>query len=111
MMQSRIMRESVTVRRAAAVHHRGTSEPDWDNASSHVLRGVSVQETQGTIDMAGRDAANAMATMYAQKDADIMRGDRVEAHGRTWTVTGEPRKVGVGHSLQHVACSLQEWEG
>lgn len=111
MLPLRIMHETVTVTRADMVEARGTLVQDWSAAESHVLANVSVQEKDGTSDEQGRDAATALATMYAKPGADIQRGDRVEAHGRTWTVTGEPRMMGIGNHLQHVACNLSEWEG
>lgn len=111
MLPTRIMRETVTVTRPSMVDARGTSVPDWGAARTHTLSGVSVQEKDGSSDMAGRDAATSMASLYAKPDADIRRGDRIEAHGRTWTVTGEPRRMGVGMFLNHIVANLQEWEG
>lgn len=111
MLPMRIMHESVIVTRPSYEGARGSIVPNWDDASTFSLSGVSVQERDGASDNQGRDAATAMATLYAQPGANIERGDRVEAHGRTWTVTGEPRQMGIGSKLQHVACNLQEWEG
>lgn len=111
MLPARLMRESATVIRAALMPSRGSLEPDWTNTSTRVLKGVSVQESDGGADVNGREAGTASATIYAQSGADILRGDRVEAHGRVWTVVGEPRSMGPETGLAHTVATLREWVG
>lgn len=111
MLPSRIMRESVTVERPTTVESRGTSYKSFDGAELHEVSGVSLQETEGSFDLQGRDNAVAQANLYAPIGADIMRGDRVSGHGRLWEVVGEPREMGPVSGLAHKVASLREWVG
>lgn len=111
MLPKRIMSESVTVERPTVVESRGTSYKSFNEAESHVIADVSLQETEGSFDMQCRDNAIAQASLYAPIGADIMRGDRVSGHGRLWEVVGEPRTMGAASGLAHKVASLREWEG
>jgi hypothetical protein len=93
-----IGRESVTVQRAAPLLDSlgaVTPQRDWDNASSVMLTGVSVQP-EGTSE--ARDAGGVEVTaqwrLFTQRgaSADFRTGDRVIWDGRTLDVVGDPQR-------------------
>lgn len=111
MLPNRIMRETVEVARAPLVESRGTLVRDWANKKSFLLMGVSVQESAGASSMLGREASETKARMYAHPMADVMLGDRVTAHGKTWEVTSTPVTIGPESALWHTVADLTLWRG
>jgi len=107
------MRDSATVIRAAAKSARGSTVPDWENASEHELARIQVTAAATQQDRDGRvvNVADSF-TLRAPYDADVRPGDRVRYGGETYEVDGE-----VFHSksptgrVSTTRCALRRWEG
>jgi len=107
------MRDSVTVIRPVAKTVRGSTVPDWDNATTHVVSRVQVTAAATQQDRDGRVVNVADGrTLRAMYDADVQPGDRVVYEGETYEVDGE-----VFHSksptgrVSSTRCALRRWEG
>lgn len=107
------MRDSVTVIRPAEKSVRGSTVPDWDNATTHVVDRVQVTAASTQQERDGRVVNVADGrTLRAMYDADVQPGDRVVYEGETYEVDGE-----VFHSksptgrVSSTRCALRRWEG
>lgn len=107
------MRDTATVIRPAARTVRGSSVPDWDNATEHELTRVQVTAAATQQERDGRVVnVSESYTLRARYDADVRPGDRVRWEGRTYEVDGE-----VFHSksptgrVSTTRCTLRRWEG
>lgn len=92
---------------------RGTQVRDWANADSFQLSNCSVQIAQTTRDFDGRTlSVSEEWTLYAQPNADLLEGDRVEWRGLTFEVNGSlmPWTSPTGR-VSHVVARLSEWRG
>ena len=106
--------DTVTVLRAPMVERRGTTVPDWGNATSHVVGGCSLQEgsTATTFGEGQRDPSESDATLLTPVGADIKDGDRVSMGGRIWEVSGVPNDVrSPTGATSHRRASLKQWRG
>lgn len=110
-------RDTVTVTRPAWVASRGTTVPDWSQATTRTLTGCSVQVPSTSIDLDGRQQSELYGTLYAPDGSDVARGDRVE-----WTdpmgtvhdflVDGVPMPwTSPSGRVSHVKVRLVEWRG
>lgn len=107
-------RETVTVVRPGTKTVRGSEVPDWDGAVRHKVRGCSLQPaSSATSDGEARtNASDLAARLYLPPGADIARGDRVEARGYTWRVSGVPLEhVSPTGRTSHVVCAVEVFEG
>ena len=107
------MNETVTVIRPASKTVRGSTVPDWDNATEHQLARCQVTAASTQQDRGGRVVnVSDRRTLRAPYDADILPGDRVRWNGEVYEVDGE-----VFHSksptgrVSTTRCALQRWEG
>ena len=107
------MRDSVTVIRPVAKTVRGSTVPDWDNATEHVLTRVQVTAASTQQDRDGRVVqVSDRRTLRAMYDADVQPGDRISYEGEVYEVDGE-----VFHSksptgrVSSTRCALARWEG
>lgn len=110
-------RDSVTVVRPAAMTSRGTTIPDWENATTHALNGCSVQLPNTSMALNGREQTALRGTLYAPPASDVRAGDRID-----WTdqmsvihrflVDGEPMPwTSPTGCVTHVQARLAEWRG
>lgn len=106
--------ESVTVLRPGTKTLRGTEVPDWDNAERITVNGCSLQPaSSSTRDGEARvNATNVSARLFLPPGSDIARGDRVEARGCVWRVSGVPleHRSPTGR-VSHIVCDLDVHEG
>lgn len=112
-MPCSFMRDSVTVIRPAVKAVRGSTVPDWDNATEHELKRVQVTAASTSQDRDGRVVNVAQGrTLRAMYDADVQPGDRIRFDGEVYEVDGE-----VFHSksptgrVSSTRCALARWEG
>ena len=106
-------RQAVTVVRPARVTRRGVVVDDWEGATRREIAGCSLQPgSTATARPEPREALGQVATLYAPPGADVRPGDRVEAGGATWAVSGwpTPRRSPFG-ALDHVRVELERWAG
>ncbi len=107
------MRDTVTVVRPASKTVRGSTVPDWDNATEHQVPRCQVTAAATQQDRDGRvvNVADSM-TLRAGYGADVRPGDRVVYEGVAYEVDGD-----VFHSksptgrVSSTRCTLRRWEG
>ena len=107
------MKDAVTVVRPASKTVRGSTVPDWDNATEHELTRIQVTAAATQQDRDGRMVNVAESrTLRAPYDADVRPGDRVVFEDETYEVDGE-----VFHSksptgrVSTTRCKLRRWNG
>lgn len=109
-------RDSVTVTRAPRVVANGRERRDWSSATSHVVGGCSLQQTDTdtSFDGAQRDASSSTARLICPYGSDIREGDRITIGGRTWVVAGFPPGDGLRSpygGASNLTVTLKEWRG
>lgn len=107
------MRDVVTVVRPVEKTVRGSTVPDWENATEHQVSRCQVVAASTQQDRDGRVVnVSDSRTFRACYDADVEPGDRIVHEGVTYEVDGE-----VFHSksptgrVSTTRCSLRRWEG
>ena len=112
-MPCSFMRDSATVIRPTKKTVRGSTVPDWDNATEHELKRVQVTAASTQQDRDGRVVNVAdRRTLRAMYDADVQPGDRIRYEDEIYEVDGE-----VFHSksptgrVSTTRCALARWEG
>lgn len=107
------MTQTVTRVRPGIKTSRGQTIPDWDNASTAVISGCSVQPAATTLSQDGRVLGISDGlTLYAPANADIMAGDKIQFGGNAYTINGEPRRwPSATGGLDHIQCNLERWHG
>lgn len=107
------MTDTVTVTRPASKAVRGSTVPDWEHATEHVVRRCQVTAASTQQERDGRVVnVSDRRTFRARYDADVQPGDRVTWNGVTYEVDGE-----VFHSksptgrVSSTRCALARWEG
>lgn len=107
-----IWHTTITRIRPGTKTERGSTVPDWENASRLDIGECLVQPASTMLSQDGRvQGIQDGLTVCAPVDADIIAGDRIEYHGDVYTINGDPmRWVGVG-SLEHMQLNLQRWRG
>ena len=106
--------DTVTVLRAPMVERRGVAVPDWGSATTHTVRGCSLQEgtTTTEFDTSQRNATESDATLLMPPAADVRDGDRISMGGRTWEVSGVPYDMrSPTGATSHRRASLKQWRG
>ena len=105
-------RQSVTRIRPGVKTVRGSDIPDWDNATSLVISGCSVQPAATEMSQDGRvlGILDGM-TAYLPPGADVQEGDRIVYDGETYVLDGAPRKWEAAFNLSHVQIRLRRWSG
>jgi len=91
---------------------RGSTVPDWTNASRLTIPHCLVQPASTELSQDGRilGVTDGLA-VCASVDSDILPGDRIEYMGDTYIIDGDPQKwVGVGR-LEHMKLNLKRWRG
>lgn len=94
---------------------RGSTVPDWDNATEHEVTRIMVTKRDAVVssDRDGRALqVTDKRTLRAMYDADIREGDRVRWDGRMYEVDGEvvktPSPTG---RVSSTRATLARWEG
>lgn len=107
------MRDTVTVVRPGARESRGSTVPDWDNPSRHVVADVQVTPVSTVQDRDGRVAnADDRMRLRCRFDADIKPGDRVVWNGDTYEVDGDVFHVkSPTGRVSSTRCTLALWRG
>ncbi len=105
-------RQSVTRIRPGVKTVRGSDIPDWDNATSLVISGCSVQPAATEMSQDGRvlGILDGM-TAYLPPGADVQEGDRIVYDGETYVLDGAPRVWEAAFNLSHVQIRLRRWSG
>lgn len=91
---------------------RGSTIPDWENASRLEIHECLVQPSTTSLSQDGRVlGVQDGLTACLPLDSDVIPGDRIEYLGDVYTINGDPmRWVGVG-KLEHMQLNLQRWHG
>ena len=105
-------RQSVTRIRPGVKTVRGSDIPDWENATSLVISGCSVQPAATEMSQDGRvlGILDGM-TAYLPPGADVQEGDRIVYDGETYVIDGAPRVWEAAFNLSHVQIRLRRWSG
>lgn len=104
--------ETVTRIRPATATERGSSFRDWANATSKSIDGCHVQPDSTSSDFTDREQSTLTYTLWAPVGADVLKGDRIVAQGRTFDVIGVPYCwYSPRGSVDHMTCRMTEWEG
>lgn len=105
-------RQSVTRIRPGVKTVRGSDIPDWENATSLVISGCSVQPAATEMSQDGRvlGILDGM-TAYLPPGADVQEGDRIVYNGETYVLDGAPRVWEAAFNLSHVQIRLRRWSG
>ena len=106
-------RQSVTRLRPGAKTLRGSTVPDWDNATELTINSCSVQPASTSLSQDGRvlGISDGM-TCYMPANADVQAGDRIIFAGETYIINGDVRRwPSVTGSLDHIILNLERWSG
>ena len=105
-------KQSVTRIRPGVKTVRGSDIPDWENATSLVISGCSVQPAATEMSQDGRvlGILDGM-TCYLPPGADVQEGDRIVYNGETYVLDGAPRVWEAAFNLSHVQIRLRRWSG
>lgn len=106
-------RQSITRIRPGTKTVRGSDVPDWDNVSTLVITGCSVQPASTLLSQDGRVLGIADSyTAYLPADADVMAGDRIQVGSDIYTINGEPRVwLSATGGLDNIQLALERWSG
>ena len=99
--------DTVTRLRSTVTVERGTTYPDWTNAS------CSMQPAGTSLSQDGRiQGITDGYTCYMPPGSDVMAGDRIQYNGNTYTINGKPRiwNSPTG-SVSNIVLNLERWEG
>ena len=105
--------DTVTITRPAYVDERGTLVPDWSNASTHEIAGVTVQPAS-TTESTGEPRYNAQlsATAWLPPGSDIRKGDKLTWRGIEFAVYGIAMPwVSATGALDHIVAQLRDYDG
>lgn len=105
--------DTVTRIRPGTKTQRGSTVPDWDNATTAQITGVNFQPQNTTLSQDGRVLGiSETCTCYLPYDADIKQGDRLAFESETYTVIGAPMRwrSPTGRAA-HTKVNLERWEG
>lgn len=104
--------ETVTRLRPGAITERNSIFRDWTTATSKNIDGCHVQPDSTSSDFSDRANSILTWTLWAPVDADVQKGDRIIAQGRTFDVVGVPyRWYSPRNAVDHMTCRMTEWEG
>lgn len=105
--------QTVTRIRPGEVAVRGTTAPDWDNASEAEITGCFVEPSSTSLDQDGRVLGLSEGlTLYAPADADIVAGDRIEFDGQLYTINGDPKHwTSPTGRVSNMQVPLMRWSG
>ena len=98
--------------RPSTTTERGSTVLDWSNPSELVIGECLVQPSDTILSQDGRVLGISDGlTVCAPVDSDIQAGDRIEYHGRIYTINGDPLLWEDVGKLEHMKLSLERWRG
>lgn len=104
-------RQTITRIRPGTKTLRGSDVPDWNNATTLVITGCSVQPASTSLSTDGRVLALTDGlTAYIPADADVQSGDRIGYGGEVYTINGRAWPSASG-GLDHIQLNLERWSG
>lgn len=105
--------QAVTRIRPGSKTERGSTVPDWSEASELVISGCSVQPAGTSLSQDGRVlGVTDGCTVYLPPNADVKAGDRIRYDGELYTITGDPRRwCSATGRLDHIMLSIERWRG
>ena len=106
-------RDTVTRVRPGEKDSRGSTIPDWDNATIAEITGCSMQPSSTSLSDDGRVLGiTDTYTLFAPPDADIQAGDHIEFRGRTYEIDGDVRiQPSASGRLDHLNITLKRYQG
>lgn len=106
-------RDTVTRIRPATTTSRGSTIPDWENATSLQIAGCHFQPGITTLSMDGRVLGiSDGATCYMPANADVQAGDRIAFRGNVYTINGDIRQwPSASGGMDHIELHLMRWQG
>ncbi len=106
-------RDTVTRVRPGEKDSRGSTIPDWDNATIAEIKGCSMQPASTTLSEDGRVLGiTDTYTLFAPPTADIQAGDHIEFRGRTYEIDGDVRiQPSATGRLDHLNITLKRYQG
>ena len=104
--------DALTVIRPAITTVRGSKVHDWDNATTYVINGCSVQPSASSREFSGRDDQSTFSLhVFLPDGADIQKGDRIMYEGKTFEINGVPyHRESPTSRVDSVQVDLIEWE-
>ena len=105
--------QSITRIRPGTKTLRGSVVFDWQNVTTLVITGCSVQPAGTSLSQDGRVLALTDGlTAYVPDGADVQEGDRIQYGGQTYTINGSPRVwPSASGGLDHIQLNLERWSG
>lgn len=104
--------QTVTRIRPATKTVRGSVVPDWENAKSKEINGVSMQPASTSLSTDGRVLGiSDRYTLFAPPIADIKAGDRIVFDGKTYEIDGDVRIQPSVLNLDHIEITLRRYNG
>ena len=106
-------RQTITRIRPSVKEVRGSEIPDWDNATSLVIKNCSVQPSTTSLSEDGRVLGITEGlTAYIPPNSDVNAWDRIMFEGSPYTIDGEPMKrQSASGRNDFIQLQLKRWEG
>lgn len=104
-------RTTVQVTRAPMVSRRGTVEPDWANAVTHVETGCDAQPAGSASSWTTvGQPVTVRLVLRLPPGADIRAGDRVTVDGTDYAIEGAPHAWrSPSGAVSHIEAQLVDW--
>lgn len=104
--------QTVTRIRPTTKTVRGSVVPDWENANSKEINGVSMQPASTSLSTDGRVLGiSDRYTLFAPPTADIKAGDRIVFDAKTYEIDGDVRIQPSVLNLDHIEITLRRYNG
>lgn len=105
-------KQTIIVYRPATKTVRGSTVPDWDNATKTTVNGCSVQPASTSLSLDGRVLGLSDGwTAYVPEGTDVKAGDHIEFDGQIYEINGEPRVWTGAFTRSNIQLNLIRWEG
>ena len=107
------MNQTVIRIRPGTKESRGSTIPDWDNATVTDILRCSMQPSGTSLSQDGRVLGiTDTYTLFAPPDADIEAGDRIKYRGKTYQIDGDVRiQPSATGRLDHLNITLKRYQG
>ena len=105
--------DTVTRIRPGTIERRGSTEPDWSNATELEISGCSMQPGSTTLSMDGRVLGISDGyTCYMPPGSDVMEGDKIRFGGNDYQIKGAPRAwISPTGMVSSIQVPLERWSG
>ena len=106
-------RQTVTRVRPATTTSRGSTVPDWTNATTKDIKGCSMQPAGTSLSQDGRVLGIMDGfTCFMPADADVQAGDHIVFGSDTYEINGEIREwPSATGALDHIELNLVRYAG